>query len=147
MDILLSLVGAKTSHCGKKIDVRELIQEVRAKAKRRGQFPSASDAKCAAPMLDVAWQALLAVFSVTFEGTESAKIAVLCLDGFFSSIHMACNLGMVAARDAFVAPLARLCGLHNPSTMRTKNILALKTLVRVGETFGDSLEIRVGCTC
>ena len=56
---------------------------------------------------------------------------------------MACNLGMLAARDAFVAPLARLCGLRNPSTMRTKNILALKTLVRVGETFGDSL----GDTC
>ena len=145
MDILLSLVGQKPAIVEEKIDVRELIQEVRAKAKREDvdNFLSASDAKCAAPMLDVAWQALLAVFSVTFEGTESAKIAALCLDGFFSSIHMACNLGMVAARDAFVAPLARLCGLHNPSTMRTKNILALKTLVRVGETFGDSL----GDTC
>lgn len=145
MDILLSLVGQKPAIAEEKIDVRELIEEVRAKAKREDvdNFLSASDAKCAAPMLDVAWQALLAVFSVTFEGTESAKIAALCLDGFFSSIHMACNLGMVAARDAFVAPLARLCGLRNPSTMRTKNILALKTLVRVGETFGDSL----GDTC
>ena len=145
MDILLSLVGQKPAIAEEKIDVRELIEEVRAKAKREDvdSFLSASDAKCAAPMLDVSWQALLAVFSVTFEGTESAKIAVLCLDGFFSSIHMACNLGMLAARDAFVAPLARLCGLRNPSTMRTKNILALKTLVRVGETFGDSL----GDTC
>ena len=145
LDIFLSLVGQKPAIVEQRIDVRELIEEVRAKAKREdvNNFLSASDAKCAAPMLDVAWQALLAVFSVTFEGTESAKIAALCLDGFFSSIHMACNLGMVAARDAFVAPLARLCGLRNPPTMRTKNIMALQTLVKVGEAFGDNL----GDTC
>ena len=48
------------------------MEEVRERAKRdNGRFQTATDPSCVRPMLDVAWPAMLAVFSMSFEVSEA----------------------------------------------------------------------------
>ena len=80
----------------------------------------------------VAWPAMLAVFSMSFEATEAASVVNTSLDGFCRAIHLAAVTGMESVRDAFILPLANLTSLHSPSNMRSKNIAAMRALVGVG---------------
>ena len=70
MDVLMSLVAGKKMEAA--VDNSGLLEEVRARAARdAGGFHTASDAACARPMLEVAWPAMLAVFSMAFEASEA----------------------------------------------------------------------------
>ena len=138
MDVLMSLVS------GKKVvdivDTAQIMEEVRNRARREnGGFQSASNPACVRPMLEVAWPAMLAVFSMSFEATEAPSVVQTSLLGFQRAIHLTAAMGMESTRDAFITPLAKLTSLHSPSNMRTKNVAAVRALVEVGVQDGDAL--------
>ena len=142
MDVLMSLVS------GKKVvdivDTAQIMEEVRNRARREnGGFQSASNPACVRPMLEVAWPAMLAVFSMSFEATEAPSVVQTSLLGFQRAIHLTAAMGMESTRDAFITPLAKLTSLHSPSNMRTKNVAAVRALVEVGVQDGDALGRRV----
>lgn len=49
---------------------------------------------------------------------------------------------MANLRDLYIDALCKFTHLHSPSTMRFKNALAFKFLLRVAETVGDHLQDR-----
>ena len=138
VDVLMSLVAGKKMD--QMIDTTGFMEEVRARAKRDASgFQVAKDPACVRPMLEVAWPAMLAVFSMSFEATEAASVVNTSLDGFCRAIHLAAVTGMESVRDAFILPLANLTSLHSPSNMRSKNIAAMRALVGVGVMDGNAL--------
>ena len=119
VDVLMSLVAGKKMD--QIIDTTGFMEEVRARAKRDASgFQVAKDPACVRPMLEVAWPAMLAVFSMSFEATEAASVVNTSLEGFCRAIHLAAVTGMESVRDAFILPLANLTSLHSPSNMRSK---------------------------
>ncbi len=50
--------------------------------------------------------------------------------------------GMSHLRDVFLNSLCNFTHLHSPATMRPKNALAFKHLLRVADTVGDHLDER-----
>ena len=138
VDVLMSLVAGKKMD--QMIDTTGFMEEVRARAKRDASgFQVAKDPACVRPMLEVAWPAMLAVFSMSFEANEAASVVNTSLDGFCRAIHLAAVTGMESVRDAFILPLANLTSLHSPSNMRSKNIAAMRALVGVGVMDGNAL--------
>jgi brefeldin A-inhibited guanine nucleotide-exchange protein len=138
MDVLMSLVAGRKMDAV--IDTSAWMEEVRARAKRDASgFHTASDPACVRPMLEVAWPAMLAVFSMSFEATEAASVVQTSLMGFRRAIHLSAAMGMEAVRDAFITPLAKLTSLHSPSNMRSKNISAMRALMAVGVSDGNAL--------
>ena len=131
MDVLMSLVAGRKIDAV--IDTSAWMEEVRARAKRDASgFHTASDPACVRPMLEVAWPAMLAVFSMSFEATEATSVVQTSLMGFRRAIHLTAVMGMEAVRDAFITPLAKLTSLHSPNNMRSKNISAMRALMAVG---------------
>lgn len=51
---------------------------------------------------------------------------------------------MSSLRDIFINSLCNFTHLHSPSTMRAKNALAFKFLLRVATSVGDHLGDRCG---
>jgi brefeldin A-inhibited guanine nucleotide-exchange protein len=49
---------------------------------------------------------------------------------------------MTALRDIFINSLCSFTHLHSPATMKYKNALAFKYLLRVAETVGDHISER-----
>lgn len=138
MDVLLSLVAGRKIVAP--VDTSAWMDEVRARAKRDASgFHTASDPACVRPMLEVAWPAMLAVFSMSFEATEAAAVVQTSLMGFRRAIHLTAAMGMESVRDAFITPLAKLTSLHSPSNMRSKNISAMRALMAVGVSDGNAL--------
>ncbi|KAJ3010196.1 Brefeldin A-inhibited guanine nucleotide-exchange protein 1 [Thoreauomyces humboldtii] len=121
---------------------------------------TAVGAEIARPMFGMASWALMAVFSLAFEGAgddeDSAgtypaddsngigafepKPADLCLEGFALSIRLASIFRMETERDAFVTSLSKLTGLSHIHDIRPKNIRAIKTLIMIADMLGEYLE-------
>ena len=130
VDVLMSLMVGKTK-ADQMIDTSGFMEEVRARRGARdagNAFHATSDPACARPMLEVAWPAMLAVFSMSFEATEASSVVRTSLEGFERAVHLAAAVGVDAVRDAFVLSLANLTSLHSPSNMRSKNIAAMRAL-------------------
>ena len=141
VDVLMSLMVGKTK-ADQMIDTSGFMEEVRARRGARdagNAFHATSDPACARPMLEVAWPAMLAVFSMSFEATEASSVVRTSLEGFERAVHLAAAVGVDAVRDAFVLSLANLTSLHSPSNMRSKNIAAMRALVGVGVREGNAL--------
>ena len=67
MDVLSQMMFGATKR-EQMVDASGFMEEVRERAKRdNGRFQTATDPSCVRPMLDVAWPAMLAVFSMSFE--------------------------------------------------------------------------------
>ena len=113
---------------------------MRERAKRdNGRFQTATDPSCVRPMLEVAWPAMLAVFSMSFEVSEAPATVETALAGFSRMIHLTCVTGMSEVRDAFVLPLANLTSLHSPGALRGKNVVAMRELLKVAMDNANTL--------
>ncbi|KAJ3152336.1 Brefeldin A-inhibited guanine nucleotide-exchange protein 2 [Geranomyces michiganensis] len=124
-------------------------------------FRTAVGGEIARPMFGMASWALMAVFSLAFEGANDEedatagspygdengaqpsvepKPADLCLEGFALSIRLASIFRMETERDAFVTSLSKLTGLSHIHDIRPKNIRAIKTLITIADQLGEYLE-------
>jgi hypothetical protein len=64
----------------------------------------------------------------------------LCLDGFKNAIRIVCLFDLELARNAFVTTLGKFTFLNNLGEMKTKNMEAIKALLDVAVTEGNSLK-------
>ena len=139
MDVLSQMMFGATKR-EQMVDASGFMEEVRERAKRdNGRFQTATDPSCVRPMLDVAWPAMLAVFSMSFEVSEAPATVDASLAGFSRMIHLTCVTGMTETRDAFVLPLANLTSLHSPGALRGKNVVAMRELLKVGMDNANTL--------
>ena len=86
--------------------------------------------------------AFLAGLSGPLQDTDDLEVVELCLDGFKSSIHIACFFDLELQRTSFVTTLAKFTFLNNLGEMKAKNMEAIKTLLDVAVNEGNNLK---GC--
>jgi len=91
-------------------------------------------------MFEVAWMSFLAGLSGPLQETDDLEVVELCLDGFKNAIRIVCFFDLELARNAFVTTLAKFTFLNNLGEMKTKNMEAIKTLLDVAVTEGNSLK-------
>jgi brefeldin A-inhibited guanine nucleotide-exchange protein len=63
------------------------------------------------PFFEMAWSAMLAVFSVLLEESDEKQICDLCIDGFTDSIKVCGYYAMNVERNAFVSSLSKFTSL------------------------------------
>lgn len=139
MDVLFSLMSGKREEETLHIDTADLISQVRQRAATTKGFMTATEAGCAKPMLELIWNPILSVLSSAFEDSESASVVNTCLECFRSMVSFTSSLGMVSTRDTFMISLMKLTSLHNAHRMRSKNVMAVRTLARVAIENGNTM--------
>jgi brefeldin A-inhibited guanine nucleotide-exchange protein len=117
------------------------------RAQRRGasktqvaKFVPASSFKHVGPMFQVTWMPFLTALSGVAQDATSIETVRLCMEGQKLAIRIACLFDLEDPRQAFVASLARFTNLYNLSEMKAKNMEALKVLLEVAYTEGNSLK-------
>ncbi|TPX34634.1 hypothetical protein SmJEL517_g02669 [Synchytrium microbalum] len=128
---------------------------VAGEKKNISPFRPAASPDLARTMFGVASWPVMAVFSRLFEsvmdedeseesaGLDSSKeprVTDLCIQGMACSIRVAGIFRIETERDAFVTSLAKITGLTSPSTVKPKNIRAIKTLIALANSLGEYLE-------
>ncbi|TPX46167.1 hypothetical protein SeMB42_g03807 [Synchytrium endobioticum] len=119
-------------------------------------FRVASSLDLARSMFAVSALAFMSVFIRSFEqtadeddtndepagldSTREPRVTDLCIQGLACAIRVAGIFRMETERDALVGSLAKITGLASPSTVRSKNIRALKTLIALANNLGEYLE-------
>lgn len=119
----------------------QLFKSVLYDSKRKNQdkFYTASHIEHVKPMFDVAWMSFLAGLSGPFQESNDQVTIKLCLEGFKYSIRIACLFDVDLARISFVSALSKFTNLQNLSEMKQKNVQAVRLLLNIAITEGDSL--------
>ncbi|EFJ50436.1 hypothetical protein VOLCADRAFT_80189 [Volvox carteri f. nagariensis] len=94
------------------------------------------------PLMEVIWAPLLGALSTLYDEYGDPKLVTVCLSGFVAAACLSAQTGMTHLRDVFLNALCNFTHLHSPATMRYKNALAFKYVLRVAETVGDHLQER-----
>jgi brefeldin A-inhibited guanine nucleotide-exchange protein len=118
------------------------------RAQRRGasktpvaKFVPASSFKHVGPMFHVTWMPFLTALSgAAQDPNTSIETVKLCMEGQKLAIRIACLFDLEDPRQAFVASLSRFTNLYNLSEMKSKNMEALKVLLEIAYTEGNSLK-------
>nr|KAJ3422159.1 Brefeldin A-inhibited guanine nucleotide-exchange protein 1 [Polyrhizophydium stewartii] len=120
-------------------------------------FRVAVGRELARPMFALASWALMATFSLLFESAVDdksddidftsklstlgdPKVSDLCLRGFAGAIRLTCAFRMETERDAFVSSLSKLTSLSNFYNIKPKNVKAIRTLIDLAQSLGETLE-------
>lgn len=104
------------------------------------QFFSASHFEHVRPMFEIAWMPFLAGISSPLQESDDPETVDKCLEGFRDAIRIVCLFGLELERNAFVTTLAKFTFLNNLGEMKSKNIEAIKTLLGVAQSEGNSLK-------
>lgn len=104
------------------------------------RFIPATSFKHVGPMFDVSWMSFFSGLSGQMQTTQNFEIIRLCMDGIRLAIRTACLFDLETPRTAFITALASFTNLGNLSEMQSKNLEALKVLLEVALTEGNSLK-------
>ncbi|KAG0363033.1 hypothetical protein BC939DRAFT_495436 [Gamsiella multidivaricata] len=140
-------------------NARALLTGNEGRVKSTAVWRNATHAEHVKPMFAVACWPAMATLSLAFEEaidpsifaskTEpksrefaaiNAEAIDLCLRGVTNAIRIASIFHMEVERDAFISSLAKLTGMNHVSEMQPKNVLAIRTLLKVANTMGEYLE-------
>ncbi|KAF9902410.1 Brefeldin A-inhibited guanine nucleotide-exchange protein 2 [Linnemannia zychae] len=140
-------------------NARALLAGNEGRVKTTAAWRNATHAEHVKPMFAVACWPAMATLSLAFEEaidpsifankTEpktrefsaiNAEAIELCLRGITNAIRIASIFHMEVERDAFISSLAKLTGMNHVSEMQPKNVLAIRTLLKVANTMGEYLE-------
>ncbi|KAG0255605.1 Brefeldin A-inhibited guanine nucleotide-exchange protein 2, partial [Linnemannia exigua] len=140
-------------------NARALLAGNEGRVKSTAAWRNATHAEHVKPMFAVACWPAMATLSLAFEEaidpsifankTEpktrefsaiNAEAIELCLRGITNAIRIASIFHMEVERDAFISSLAKLTGMNHVSEMQPKNVLAIRTLLKVANTMGEYLE-------
>ncbi|KAF9197381.1 Brefeldin A-inhibited guanine nucleotide-exchange protein 1 [Haplosporangium sp. Z 27] len=129
------------------------------RGKSTAAWRNATHAEHVKPMFAVACWPAMATLSLAFEEaidpsifaskTEpktrefaaiNAEAIDLCLRGITNAIRIASIFHMEVERDAFISSLAKLTGMNHVGEMQPKNVLAIRTLLKVANTMGEYLD-------
>jgi brefeldin A-inhibited guanine nucleotide-exchange protein len=117
-----------------------MVRSQRRGSSNNDQFFSASHFVHVRPMFEVAWMPFLAGLSGPLQETDDLEVVALCLDGFKNAIRIVCHFDLELARNAFVTTLGKFTFLNNLGEMKPKNMEAIKALLDVAVTEGNSLK-------
>lgn len=135
-----SLSTSKITYTDKQALFKTLMRTQRKGSKLSDQFYSASHFVHVRPMFEVAWIPVLAGISGPLQQTDDMEVVELCLDGFKNAIRIVCFFDLELERNAFVTTLAKFTFLNNLGEMKAKNMEAIKALLDVAVTEGNSLK-------
>ncbi|KAG0261591.1 Brefeldin A-inhibited guanine nucleotide-exchange protein 2 [Mortierella polycephala] len=140
-------------------NARALLAGNEGRVKSTAAWRNATHAEHVKPMFAVACWPAMATLSLAFEEavdpsifankTEprtrefaaiNAEAIELCLRGITNAIRIASIFHMEVERDAFISSLAKLTGMNHVSEMQPKNVLAIRTLLKVANTMGEYLD-------
>eukprot|EP01063_Lacrimia_lanifica_P023808 TRINITY_DN3154_c0_g2_i2.p1 TRINITY_DN3154_c0_g2~~TRINITY_DN3154_c0_g2_i2.p1 ORF type:complete len:1721 (+),score=736.83 TRINITY_DN3154_c0_g2_i2:80-5242(+) len=121
--------------------IESAVASIEALSSKPHTYARAVQPEHAKPMFAASWTALLACFSRYFESDDpSTDVVKLCLEGMAKSIHICSAFDLRTEREAF---LRGLCIMTNTTDkgkpITERNILAIKSLLRVPYTDGDTL--------
>lgn len=108
----------------------------------RGQekFYNASNFQHVRPMFQIVWMPILAALSSPMQASEDLDAVRSALEGFTAAIHIICLFDMDLERNAFVSTLSKFTMLSNIGQMRHKHIEAVKCILDIALSEGNSLE-------
>ncbi|KAF9913913.1 Protein transport protein sec71 [Lobosporangium transversale] len=140
-------------------NARALLASNDGRVKNTAAWRNATHAEHVKPMFAVACWPAMATLSLAFEeaidpsafaakaepktrefAAINAEAIDLCLRGMTNAIRIASIFHMEVERDAFISSLAKLTGMNHVSEMQPKNVLAIRTLLKVANTMGEYLE-------
>ena len=124
----------------------EALLKAMVRQQRRGgvrptdQFFSASRLEHVRFMFEVAWMPFLAGISAPLQETDDLEMVKICLEGLRNAIRIVCLFDMELERNAFVTTLAKFTFLNNLAEMKPKNVEAIKSLLEIAVTGGNTLK-------
>lgn len=104
------------------------------------KFIPATSFKHIGPMFDVTWMPFLTALSGYAQNTTNMETVRVCMDGMKLAIQISCLFDLENPRQAFVSYLARFTNLYNLREMQGKNVEALRVLLDVAYSEGNSLK-------
>ena len=121
--------------------LRNMIRSQR-KTSKTGlpKFIPGTSFKHVGPMFDVTWMSFFSGLSGQMQTTQNLEVIKHCMEGFRLAIRIACLFDLETPRTAFVTALASFTNLGNLSEMMAKNLEALKVLLEVALTEGNTLK-------
>ncbi|KAI9930191.1 guanine nucleotide exchange protein for ADP-robosylation factor [Aspergillus wentii] len=121
---------------------RSLIRAQRKTAVKDAlsRFIPATSFRHVGSMFNVTWMSFLSGLSAPMQDTQNLEIIKLCMEGMKLSIRISCAFELETPRVAFVTGLAKFTNLGNVREMMAKNVEALKALLDVALTEGNSLK-------
>ena len=122
--------------------LRNMIKSQRRTTSKNAlaKFIPATSFKHVGPMFDVTWMSFFSGLSGQMQTTQNIEVIKLCMEGIKLAIQIACLFDLETPRTAFVTALASFTNLGNLSEMMAKNLEALKVLLEVAQSEGNTLK-------
>ncbi|KAJ2906330.1 putative guanyl-nucleotide exchange factor protein [Zalerion maritima] len=119
---------------------KSLFRSQRKNAAKQGfRFISATSFRHVGPMFDVTWMSFFSALSSQMQKAHNLEVNKLCLEGMKLATKLACIFYLSTAREAFILALKNATNLNNPHEVLAKNVEALKALLELGQTEGNTL--------
>ncbi|KAI0195518.1 guanine nucleotide exchange factor [Astrocystis sublimbata] len=119
---------------------KNLFKSQRRNAAKTGiKFIPATSFKHVESMFDVTWMSFFSAFSSQMQKAQNLEVNKLCLDGMKQATRIACLFDLATPREAFMSALKNATNLNNPQEILAKNVEALKVILDLGQTEGNSL--------
>ncbi|KAG6042262.1 hypothetical protein E4U41_000006 [Claviceps citrina] len=119
---------------------KNLFKSQRRNAAKAGsRFIPASSFKHVGSMFDVTWMSFFSALSSQIQKSHNIEVNKLCLEGMRLATKIACLFELSTPREAFISALRNTTNLNNPQDIQAKNIEALKVILDLGQTEGNSL--------
>ncbi|KAI0532716.1 guanine nucleotide exchange factor [Xylaria digitata] len=120
---------------------KNLFKSQRRNAARAGiKFIPATSFKHVESMFDVTWMSFFSAFSSQMQKAQNLEANKLCLEGMKQATRIACLFDLATPREAFMSALKNATNLNNPQEILAKNVEALKVILDLGQTEGNSLK-------
>ncbi|KAH8879007.1 Sec7-domain-containing protein [Thozetella sp. PMI_491] len=120
---------------------KNLFRTQRRNAAKAGtKFIPATSFKHVGPMFDVTWMSFFSALSSQMQKTHNLEANKLCLEGMKLATKIACVFDLGTPREAFISALKNTANLNNPQEMQAKNVEALKVILELGQTEGNTLK-------
>ncbi|KAG5950831.1 hypothetical protein E4U53_004329 [Claviceps sorghi] len=119
---------------------KNLFKSQRRNAAKAGpRFIPATSFKHVGSMFDVTWMSFFSALSSQIQKSHNIEVNKLCLEGMRLATKIACLFELSTPREAFISALRNTTNLSNPQDMQAKNIEALKVILDLAQTEGNSL--------
>ncbi|KAI0508890.1 guanine nucleotide exchange factor [Xylaria bambusicola] len=120
---------------------KNLFKSQRKNAARSGiRFIPATSFKHVESMFAVTWMSFFSAFSSQMQNAQNLEVNKLCLEGMKQATRIACLFDLATPREAFMTALKNATNLNNPQEILAKNVEALKVILDLGQTEGNSLK-------
>lgn len=120
---------------------KSLFRSQRKNAAKKGfKFIPATSFRHVGPMFDVTWMSFFSALSSQMQKAHNLELNKICLEGMKLATKLACIFDLSTPREAFVSALRNATNLNNPHEVLAKNVEALKVLLDLGQTEGNTLK-------